>query len=93
MNLTTFLIDIPKVQILLVRQITKRRLIQPPFSTLAALNTIPSTILQRQSRPEDQHQGNFDEVRHDHGPDTQRVARRLVTLVEKWACNVSGADT
>ena len=87
-------IDVPKVQILLIRQIAKRSRIeitslQPALHR--TLNLISPLVLSRQDEAQSQDQNDFDQVRDDHAPDPEFVARGLRGEVEEGAGDVAGA--
>ena len=74
------LVNIPKVQILPISQIPKRSRVQiPPLQPALhrALQRVPALVLPRQDEAQGQDQGDFDQVRDDHAPDAELVARGL----------------
>jgi hypothetical protein len=87
-------VNVPKIQILPIRQIAKRSRIeitslQPAFHR--TLNLISPLVLSRQDEAQSQDQNDFDQVRDDHAPDPELVARGLRGEVEEGAGDVSGA--
>jgi len=53
-----------------------------------ALNAIPPLVLARQMEAEDEDDDDLGQVRDDHGPDAERVLRRLACFVEEGSGEV-----
>lgn len=93
------LVNIPKVQILLIRQIAKRRRIHlllmhlplQPTRPIQPLQPISLLILPRQQKPQHEHNRNLQQMRHNHAPDAQDIRRRLLRPVEERPGDVAHA--
>ncbi len=60
--------------------------LEPSFHL--ALNAIPPLILARQMEAEDEYDDDLSQMRDDHGPDAERVLRRLACFVEEGSGEV-----
>lgn len=96
--------NVPKVQVLLVRQIVERRCIQIPLPggcctfidlpiiTQDPLDPVSTAVLLPQQEPQGQQQRHLREMRHNHRPHAQGIRGRLSSLVEERSCDVACAS-
>ena len=87
-------INIPKIQILPIRQVPIRRRTQIPSlksTRLRCLNPIPSRVFSLHEEPKCRDQTCFDEVGDDHAPDAEGVGGGLGGFVEEGAGDVACA--
>lgn len=85
------LVEIPSGTTFTITTTTKAAIILTPSSNINTLQAISPFILPSEQEPKETDDHDFQQVRHNHGPNAQRIRGALVRAVEEGACDISRA--